>query len=273
MNLPNINKKRIISLLRDGKRLDRRGLTDYREIHVDSHISINAEGSARVKIGKTEVIVGVKMDVQTPYTDHEDEGTLVTSMEFSPVSHERYEAGPPQMDSIEGARVVDRGVRESGFIDWKKLCIKEGEKVWGIMVDIYCINDDGNIFDAAAIGAVAALKLTRFPEYDSEKEKVKYGEFTDKKLPLTENQPFAMTFYKIGDNLVLDPTRDEEDACDSRITLAVSGAKKDKIIHAMQKGGVTPITFDEMEKIIELAEKNYDNRFSKIEKKINSAIK
>ena len=67
--------------------------------------------------------------------------------------------------------------------------------------------------------------------------------------------PLTLSFYKIGNSLVLDPSREEEDASEARLTLAVSCAKKDKIINAMQKGGITPITIDEMNKIIEQSEK------------------
>lgn len=273
MQLPNINKRKIVSLLKENKRLDLRKPFEYRDIEVETGISVNAEGTARVRIGKTEVIVGVKMDTQEPYPDHEDEGTMVTGMEFSPISGERYESGPPQMDSIEVARVVDRGIRESGFIDWKKLCIKAGERVWSIMIDIYCINDDGNVMDASAIGAVAALKFARFPVYDEKEEKVKFGEFTENKLPLTDNVPLTMTFHKIGDGLIADPTREEEDASDGRLTLSISSAKKDKMINSMQKGGITPITTDEMDEIIKQSEKLYDELFPKIEKKIKALMK
>ncbi|MEN9625839.1 MAG: hypothetical protein RL557_167, partial [archaeon] len=34
MQLPNINKKRITSLLKEGKRLDGRGTYDYRDIEI-----------------------------------------------------------------------------------------------------------------------------------------------------------------------------------------------------------------------------------------------
>jgi exosome complex component RRP42 len=270
MQLPNINQRKIVSLLKEGKRLDSRKPFEYRDIEIETGISINAEGTARVKIGKTEVIVGVKMGTQEPYPDHEDEGTMITSMEFSQIAGERYESGPPQMDSIEIARVVDRGIRESRFVDWKKLCIKEGEKVWSIMIDIYCINDDGNVMDASAIGAVAALKMARFPKYDEEKETIEYGEFTDKALPLTDHVPFTMTFHKIGESLLADPNRNEEDAADAKLTLAVSCGKKEKMINAMQKGGITPISIEEMAEIIKQAEKIYDEIFPKLEKKIKN---
>lgn len=273
MNLPNINKRKVLSLLRDEKRLDSRKPFEFRDILIETGISNNAEGTARVKIGKTEVIVGVKMSTQEPYTDHEDEGTMVTGMEFSPMAGDRYENGPPQMDSIEVARVVDRGIRESRFIDWKKLCIKEGEKVWSIMIDIYCINDDGNVMDASGIGAVCALRVARFPKYDEKEGKVQYGEFTDTPLPLTDHVPFTMTFHKLGNKIILDPTRQEEDCSDARMTLAISSGKKEKMINAMQKGGITPITIEEMDLIIKEAEKAYDKVFPEVDKKTKHLMK
>ena len=273
MTLPTINKRKIIELLKEGKRLDGRTNFDVRNIEIETNISNNAEGSARVRIGKTEVIAGVKMATQTPYPDHEDEGTMTTSMELSPICGERYELGPPKINAIEIARVVDRGLRESGFIDWKKLCIKEGEKVWGISIDIYCINDDGSALDASGLAALVALKTARFPDYDEETDTIKYGEFTDKPLPLTNKQALSMTFYKIGDSLILDPNRNEEDAAEARLTLAIAKPDKDKIISAMQKGGQTPMTADELIKIIEQSEKTYDSLNPEIEKKIKNLLK
>jgi exosome complex component RRP42 len=273
MEIPNVNKRHIINLLKQNKREDGRGLLNYRDIDIQTGVSINAEGSARVKIGKTEVIVGIKLDTQEPYPDHEDEGTMVTSMEFSPMCGQRYESGPPKIDAIEIARVVDRGIRESGFIDWKKLCIKEGEKVWSVSIDIYCINDDGNVLDASGIAAIAALQLSRFPEYDEAKGKVKYGEFTDTPLPLTDNIPFTMTFHKIGDKIFVDPQREEEDTSEVRLTMAISTQKKDKIINAMQKGNMGFISGDEIEEMVKHSEKLYDEIFPKIDKRIEELRK
>jgi len=273
MKIININKKRIAELIKKEKRIDGRGLLDYRDIELEGDISVNAEGSVKVKLGATEIVVGVKLDVQEPYTDHPDEGTLITGMEFSPICGDRYEAGPPKIDAIEVARVVDRGIRESGFIDFKKLCIKKGEKVWSILIDIYCINDDGNVLDASAIGAVAALKLARFPVYDKKEERVKFGEFTKEKLPLTNNVPLTMTFHKVGDKFFIDPNREEEDTSEARLTLAISCPKKDKIINAMQKGNSELISVEELDRIVNESEKIYDKIFPEIEKKIKGLEK
>ena len=50
MELPNINRKRIISLLKDGKRFDSRKPFEYRDVEIETGISMNAEGSARVRL-------------------------------------------------------------------------------------------------------------------------------------------------------------------------------------------------------------------------------
>ena len=148
-----ITGERIKQYLSNGKRFDGRKLDEFREIIIEKEISKNAEGSVRVNIGKTEVLVGVKMDIGAPYPDSPESGNLMVTAELLPLSSPRYESGPPKFPAIEIGRVIDRGIRESKFIELDKLCIKEGEKVWNIFIDIYSINDDGNLIDAAGIGA------------------------------------------------------------------------------------------------------------------------
>ena len=138
------------------------------------------------------------------------------------------------------------------------------------MIDVYCINDDGNVIDASSLGVVAALQLSKLPIYDEENDQVKYGELSETPIPLTKNIPLAMTFYKVGNNILFDPTRDEEDASEARITMAITSPDKDKIINSMQKGGITPISIEEMNTIIEEAEKIYDKLFPEVEKMVEN---
>ncbi len=48
METPNLTKKRIEEYLKREKRFDGRGLLDYRKIEIETNVSKNAEGSARV---------------------------------------------------------------------------------------------------------------------------------------------------------------------------------------------------------------------------------
>ncbi len=272
----NVTKRRIIETMPEGKRFDKRKPFEYRDIVIKTNISKKAEGSVSVKIGKTEVVAGVKMDVSEPYTDHEGEGTMMTTMDLLPLSSPEYDYGPPKVESIEPARIIDRGIRESGFIEFDKLCIKEGEKVWSIFIDMATINDDGNLIDAGALAALIALRTARMPVYDEKTEKVKYGEFTDKPIPLDEEKmPVSITFHKIKDSLFLDPTREEENAAEARLTIEVSHPKnsKEMIINAMQKGGEAALTVAEIEQIIQEAEKVFKKLKDIVEEETNKAGK
>ncbi|MEM4153160.1 MAG: exosome complex protein Rrp42 [Candidatus Pacearchaeota archaeon] len=249
MDVSKLTKTRIEELIKEGKRFDGRKLLEFRDIVIETGISKNAEGSARVKLGDTEVIVGVKLDVGEPYTDSPDSGAMVVTAELSPLASEKFELGPPEIQAIELARIVDRGIRESNFIDFKKLCIKEGELVWIIFIDIYVINDDGNLIDAAALAAVSALYETVFPKLEG--DKVKYGEFTNKKLPLNE-PPITITCYKIGNSFIIDPTSMEEETAVGRLSVAIT-LDKEPYIHALQKSGDATFTEEEIFEAIKIA--------------------
>jgi exosome complex component RRP42 len=176
--------------------------------------------------------------------------TIIAGVELLPLSSPHFESGPPSIKAIELARaIVDRGIRESEAIDFKKLCIKKGEKSWTILIDNYTINDAGNIADAIGLCALAALKDARFPKYDEKTEKVVYEDRTDKKVPL-KDLPIPITVIKIGSKLVVDPSPDEEDAMDARLTVTTTNDGK---VCAMQKGGAGTITADEVDKVIELS--------------------
>jgi len=257
-----ITGERIKKYLDEGKRFDRRDMDEFREITIEKNISKKAEGSVRVKLGKTEVLVGVKLDVGEPYLDSPNKGNLSVTAELLPLSSPRFENGPPKFPAIEVGRLVDRIIRESGFIDFEKLCIKEGEKVWTVFIDIYSINDDGNLIDAAGFGAVAALKMAKMPKYDEKEEKVVYDEATNKKIPLNKNTPISITVHKIGKHFIADPLLEEEDISEVRVTIGSS----DGIISSIQKGGSSSLDVEEMKEIIDFAEKTSKNIFKKIEK-------
>ena len=263
METSKITGKRIKEYLEKGKRFDGRSLDEFRDIVIERDVSKKAEGSVRVKIGQTEVVVGIKMDVMKPYPDSEDEGTLMVTAELLPLSSPRFESGPPKFPAIELGRLVDRAIRESKFVDMKKLCIKKGEKVWSVFIDVYSINDDGNLMDAAAIGAIAALKIAKIPKYDEEAERVLYGELTNENIPLTQNIPLQITAHKVGNSILIDPTLEEEDVCEARITI---GANQNNVISSMQKGNSNEISEEEFYQMLDITEKARKEVFLTIEK-------
>lgn len=243
-----VRQRRVAQLISGGKRLDGRELTDYREVKVEPGLIERAEGSARVRLGKTEVLVGVKIETGEPFPDTPNEGVLTVNAELVPLASPSFEPGPPDENSIELARVVDRGIRESKAIAVEELCIEPGKKVFIIFVDVYVLNHDGNLIDASCLAALAALLNTKMFNYEIKDGEVKIKPGY-KPLPI-RNYPIAVTVAKINDKLVVDPWLEEEQVMDARLTMTI---EKDGNICAIQKGGYgyfTPDQVIEVSKIV-----------------------
>jgi len=239
-----------LELIEKRKRTDGRKFDEFRKIEIVPNAVKTAEGSALVSFGETKVLAGVKMELSAPFTDTPDEGTLMVNAEFTPLASPDFEAGPPGEEAVELARVVDRGIRESKAIDLPKLCITPSEKVWGVALDIHVINHQGNLLDCSALASLVALLNTKMPklEGDSDNAKIVYGEYTGK-LPIM-HKPININVCKVGNNLLIDPTFEEEKIIDSKLAVAV---REDDKICALQKQGSKEFTIEDVNEMADIA--------------------
>jgi len=183
-------------------------------------------------------MVGIKIDIGEPYSDRPNEGVLTTSAEFVPLASPEFEAGPPGEDSVELARVVDRGIRESKAIDLEKLCVIPGKKVFIVFIDIYVLNHDGNLIDASALAALAALTNTKIFKYE--------------------------VLAEIDGKLIVDPWLDEEEVMNARLTISFD---KDGRICAMQKGGSGTLSPQQIIEAVKIAKEKSEELRSLVVKK------
>jgi exosome complex component RRP42 len=238
-------KNFILELAQKNKRnYGDRGLDEFRNLIIETNVSKNAEGSAKVTLGKTVVIAGVKMEIGTPYEDNPNEGTLICSGELTPIADNDFEPGKPGEEAIELSRVVDRGIRESKSVDFEKLCIIPAEKAWSIMVDFYILNNDGNLIDACGIAAIAALKVARMPKLDKD-NKIILGEWGTQKVPFLKT-PIPTTFFKISGKIFADADKEEQKVSEARLTITSS----DDRINSLQKGGSGAFSVKEIEECL-----------------------
>jgi exosome complex component RRP42 len=238
-----IKRDYIVSLAKQGQRYDGRAFDEYRPLSIECGVVSRAEGSARVRIGDTEVVVGVKMAPGEPYPDTPAMGVMTTSAELVPLASPDFEAGPPRGESIELARVVDRGIRETDTIDMEKLCVTPGEKVWMTFIDIHVIDYDGNLMDAASLGAMAALLSARVPY-----KRFSLGE-QDQPMPIV-HYPVTCTAIKLGPAIAFDPSLIEDKVGRPRLTVSHD---EHNAIRAMQKGLRGGFTLDEVKGVVATA--------------------
>lgn len=241
-----VERQHIVDQLDKNRRSGGRSKNEFRDIRIETNVIGTANGSAIVHIGKTKVIAGVKAVIGTPYSDAPNKGSIMVGFETSPLSAPEYRYGPPQDEAIEIARMTDRVIRESGCIDLEALCIKEGEKVWTIIIDLYSLDHYGNFYDAASLAAIAALSCTTIPEVTIDDDG--NVEQLETSYPLKLNSfPVTVTTSKIGNHYLVDANLKEEKTAEARITFGTT----DTHIVSGQKGGEVGIKSADILTILE----------------------
>jgi exosome complex component RRP42 len=243
-----LRKQQMWEAISKGKRLDGRNLDDIRPLEIELDIIKKANGSAKVKLGNSEVIAGVKIETGEPFEGLENKGALIVSAEVLPTASPYIEPGPPDEETVELARVVDRGIRESEMIDLDKLVLVPGKIVYTIFVDCSIINADGNLFDATSYAVVSALASSKIPVLEMQDGKVvNTGNSQD---PPVTTIPVSITAIRIGEAVILDPTSEEEACMNARITITTNSNGE---YTAIQKGSTGAFTVGQIKKAAETA--------------------
>jgi exosome complex component RRP42 len=238
-----IQTTHILDLASEGKRVDGRGIDEYRPISITPGFVSTADGSALARIGDSAVLCGIKLEPGKPFPDTPNAGVLTTNAELIPLSSPTFEPGPPQPGAIEVSRVVDRAIRAAETIDLTKLCVTPGEKTWVCYVDMHVLGHAGNLIDTALLSAVGALTHATMPSK-------RFG-IAESDSPLAvDHVPIECTFVRLGDSLVVDPTFDEELAAQGRLTVATDETGR---VVAMQKGLVGAFSPDDVKSIVRRA--------------------
>ena len=108
-----------------------------------------------------------------------------------------------------------------------------------VKIDVTIQIQVSNLFDAASLASLAALSTTIVPA-----ARFEVGE--DYPLPLQE-PPISCTSVKFNNFVIIDPSLDEEEIADARLTVATD---KNDDIRAMQKGLNGSFTKEEIQKVI-----------------------
>jgi exosome complex component RRP42 len=248
--IPRMQLEYILKLIKRGERVDGRGLLDYRPIDVILSPIEKAEGSALVKLGRTQVLTGVKLELGAPYPDRPNEGVLQVHAEFVPLASPSFEPGPPDENAIELARVVDRSLREPRVLKLEDLVIEPGRVAWVVFNDIYLIDHAGNAIDAATLSSMLALATARMPGLLKTDGGYKVDRSVkDRPLPVG-NVVSTVTMAIIEGQIIVDPTLEEEVIADSILTIAIDEKRR---ICGIQKRGERGITRAILESAIDIA--------------------
>jgi exosome complex component RRP42 len=113
-----------------------------------------------------------------------------------------------------------------------------------VFLDIHVINYDGNLFDAATMAALLAMHSTTVPAS-------RFGLGEDFPLPVNA-WPITVTFIKLKDVIMTDPTFTEEMSADARLTVSIDDNGH---VRAMQKGLKGALIYEEVIRALDIAQK------------------
>ncbi|XP_035446120.1 exosome complex component RRP42 [Spodoptera frugiperda] len=219
----------IVHGVQDDHRSDGRTNIDYRPMELETNVVSHATGSSRLRLANTDILVGVKTEIDVPTPEKPDLGKIEFYVDCSANAAPQFEGRGGEQLAIGIAKLMQAAYHSSDAFDLKQLCIFEGKQCWKIYVDILILECGGNLCDAVSMAVKAALFNTKLP---SVKAALMDGGNID--LQLSDDPydaksldigtaPLLVTLCKIGDKCVVDPSAEEESCSVISVVVGVTG--------------------------------------------------
>ncbi|VAI88098.1 hypothetical protein VPH35_129618 [Triticum aestivum] len=199
-------------------RADGRTRLQFRALTVETGIIPQANGSARVRMGATEVIASVKAELGKPTILHPDKGKVSIYVDCSPTAAPMFEGRGSEELSAELSVALQRCL----------LGGKSGAACWDLYIDGLVVSSDGNLLDALAAAIKVALSDTGIPKVNVSLNNETDGEpevdISDEEFLQfdTSGVPVIITLTKVGKHYIVDATSEEESQMSSAVSVSVN---------------------------------------------------
>ncbi|KAF5474146.1 hypothetical protein F2P56_006072 [Juglans regia] len=233
--------------LAESIRPDGRPLGRARDTTIALGAVASADGSALAKIGSTTMLAAVKMEVMTPSMESPDEGCIAIDFHMPPICSPIVRPGRPAEAAPVVSKQLSDTISSSGMINLKELSLVSGKAAWMAYLDIYCLDADGALFDAALLSAVAALFHLQIPAVSlNDDGKIVVSEEDGGKLekePVNKEKrkltlrsiPFSLTCILHKNYILADPTSEEEAIMETLVTVVLDSSSQ--LISLYKPGG------------------------------------
>ncbi|KAF3334843.1 exosome complex component RRP42 [Carex littledalei] len=227
-------------------RSDGRTRHQFRSVYVETGVIPQANGSARVRLGATEVIASIKAELGKPSLLHPDKGKVSIFVDCSPTAAAIYGGKGGEELSMELSVALERcllgGKSGAGAaIDLSSLVLVEGKVCWDLYIDALVVSSDGNLLDSLAAAIKAALSNTGLPKVNvvlgaSPEEQPEVDVSDEEFLQFdTSTVPAIITLTKVGKHYIVDATSEEESQMNSAVSVSVN--RNGQICGLTKRGG------------------------------------
>jgi len=205
-------------LIVDGKRLDGRGFDELRPIKIEAGVLKNADGSAYLEWGKNKIFAAVygPREALPKHTADPEKAVIKCRYSMAPFSSlEEHGRSGPNRRAIEISKVTKEV--------FENIIMSENFPGTEINIFIEVVQSDGGTRAAGITAAAVALATSGIPMRDL---------------------PYAVSAGKIGNNIVIDLNKIEDNYSDADVPIAVSPRTGDILLLQMD-GSLTKDEFKE----------------------------
>ena len=231
--------------VQDDVRVDGRSRMDMRPLKFETELVTHANGSAHLRLANTDVLVGVKAELDLEGQIEDGRLPMEFFVDCSANATPDFEGRGGDSLAIELSRTLSKAYCDRKVFNYDLL--KADTFSWILYVDILILEVGGNLYDTVSMAVKAALHSTIIPKVsvatvDGGKPEL---EITDDpqdghRLQVI-NSPILVTMCRIGNYCVIDPTPEEEACSTSSLVLGVTPEGK---ITTVKKSGPGAFNMD-----------------------------
>ncbi|XP_035903125.1 exosome complex exonuclease RRP42 [Anopheles stephensi] len=258
--LSEAEKTYILHGIQKNLRNDGRTNREYRPMELESEIVVHAAGSARLRMANTDILVGVKAEIDTPIPDRPNEGKIDFFIDCSANATPEFEGRGGEQLATEISTTLAKAYESRNGFDLSALCIMAKHQCWKLYVDVLILECGGNLFDAVSLAVKAALFNTRIPRVSTAMHDggsmdliLTDDPYDCERLDVTK-APILVTVCKIGDQCVVDPSAEEEECSVASVAIGVScGSDGKQSITTVHTAGEGSIRLETLRKCFDMA--------------------
>lgn len=249
-------KMYIIHGIQENLRSDGRSCLEYRFIEIETGVVSNCSGSSHVRLANTDILVGIKAEIDAPDPRFPNRGRLEVFVDCTANASPEFEGRGGEAVATKIRLTLAKTYSSPKCLDLESLAVIPGRQVWVLYVDVLVLECGGSLLDAVAVAVKAALYDLKIPkvsvtvdENGQPEIEVSDDPFDVTKLNIA-NVPCLVTLSKVGQQFVLDATPEEEACAVGSLSVAVTPAGK---IMSIFKGGTGSLHPENVGDVVEVA--------------------
>jgi len=209
-------------------RIDGRSRSDVRPIMIETDTVSHASGSCHLRLANTDILVGIKAELETPLPQNPDRGRIEFFVDCSANATPAFEGRGGESLAADISRLLARSYESPEVFDLTDLCILAGKTCWILYVDVLVLEVGGNLYDAVSLAVKAALFSTKMPvvsvtSVDGGEPELELSDDPHNHTRINvDRAPILVSLSRIGNHCVVDSTPEEETCSSAALVVAVT---------------------------------------------------